>query len=158
MRNFLLALGLISSISFNSNAQIDGGTMMAGGSAYFNTRFYNGNSSTSLQIQPQFGLAFADNFIAGAWFNVGVVGDISSWGVSPFVRYYMNNAFVELGYGYNQYDQISSSVLSAELGYAMFFNDYVALEPALYYNHNFVVGADPIDVGFKMGFQVYFNR
>ena len=158
MKNFLLTLGLICSISTNSNAQIDGGTMVSGGSAYFNTRIYDGFSSTSLQIQPQFGLALADNFIAGAWFNIGTIGSISSWGVSPFVRYYMNNAFVELGYGYNQYDQVASSMFSAELGYAMFFNDYVALEPAIYYNHNFMDGPDPIDVGFKIGFQVYFNR
>lgn len=159
MRKLLFAGITTLAFAFQGSAQIDAGTMMAGGSASFNNRISNGNSFTSLVIQPQFGFAFADNFIAGAWFNISSFSSTTSWGVSPFLRYYFNNFFVQGGYGYNRTGDISSSVVDGEIGYAMFFNDNVALEPALYYNQYLVKnGKDPIDIGLKIGFQIYFNR
>lgn len=133
--------------------------MVAGGSAYFNTQILDGNSSTTLMIQPQFGLAFADNFVAGAWFNVSSFGNVNSWGVSPFVRYYFSNFFFQAGYGYTRTGELGTSTVAADFGYAMFFNDNVALEPALYFNYHVRKDMpDPIDIGFKLGFQIYFNR
>lgn len=167
MKKLLLIATVL--LGFNLSAQITGGTMLAGGSASFN--YYKNSefdySRTTLTVGPQFGLAFADNFVAGAWFGMSssklkdAFGSVSSsaWSVGPFVRYYMQNFFLQLGYGYSKSGSADgSSILDVELGYAMFFNDYVALEPALYYNQYFSNGLAGADLGAKIGFQVYFNR
>lgn len=160
MKKIVLLALLVFGLGKFSNAQIEGGTMMAGGSAYFNS--YNNSEldihQSSVNISPQFGLAFADNFIAGAWFSFSSFSDISSWSVAPFLRYYMKNFYLQTQYGYSRSGDIGSSVFGADLGYAMFFNDNVALEPALYFNQYFNDGLAGSDVGFKIGFQVYFNR
>lgn len=59
MKRVLLLVVLIMGLS-TVQAQIDGGTMLAGGSATFN-HYSNKDlnvKSTYLSIQPQFGLAF----------------------------------------------------------------------------------------------------
>jgi hypothetical protein len=159
MKNIITILFFAFSIG-QSHAQIEGGTMLAGGSATFN-HYSNKDldvSSTSLVIQPQFGLAFADNFVAGAWFSFSSFTNTSSWSVAPFLRYYMKNFFLQMGYGYSRSGDTGQSLFDAELGYAMFLNDYVALEPAFYYNQYFNEGFAGNDLGFKIGFQIYLNR
>ena len=149
-------------LALNASAQIDGGTMIAGGNAYFNHYINRSDSvtfkQTTVTISPQFGIAFADNFVAGAYFSFSAVKDFSSWSVGPFVRYYMNNFYAHLGYGYTRSGSVGQSVADISLGYAIFFNDYVALEPAVYYNQYFNKGLNGSDLGFKLGFQIYFNR
>lgn len=163
MKRILLALLIFVGVGTNSNAQIEGGTILAGGSAYLNhTRSYETSAkSTQLIISPQVGFAFADNFVGGAYFSFSSFSNFSSWSVAPFLRYYAKNAFVQLGYGYSQSgsgNQISSSsILSLDLGYAIFFNDNVALEPALFYNQ-YLKGFSSAQMGIKLGFQIYFNR
>jgi hypothetical protein len=160
MRKFLLSMLFFMGISGAAHTQIEAGTMMAGGSAYFN-HYRNSDldvKSNSLMISPQFGLAFADNFVAGAWFSFSSFSEVSSWSVAPFLRYYAKNAFVQLQYGYSRTGDIGQSVFGADLGYAMFLNDNVSLEPALYYNQYFNDGLAGADLGIKIGFQIYFNR
>lgn len=160
MKRILLAAMILLGTGFSSNAQIEGGTMMAGGSLYFN-RFADNEfdiENTTFNVSPQFGLAFADNFIAGAWFSFSSFSDVSSWSVAPFVRYYMKNFFLQAQYGYSRSGDIGSSLFGTDLGYAMFLTDNVALEPAFYYNQYFNDGLSGYDLGFKMGFQIYFNR
>ena len=160
MKKLLFSILLAVNCSITSHSQIDGGTMMAGGSLYFN-RYANKDlniESTSFNVSPQFGLAFADNFIAGAWFSFSTFSNVSNWSVAPFVRYYMKNFFLQAQYGYTRSGSIGSSIFGTDLGYAMFLNDNVALEPAFYYNQYFNSGLDGYDLGFKIGFQVYFNR
>lgn len=160
MKKILFSILLAISCSFTSYSQIDAGTMMAGGSLYFN-RYANNDlniESTTFNVSPQFGLAFADNFIAGAWFSFATFSNVSNWSVAPFVRYYMKNFFLQAQYGYSRSGDIGTSIFGTDFGYAMFLNDNVALEPAFYYNQYFNDGLNGYDLGFKIGFQVYFNR
>lgn len=160
MKKILFSILLSIGFSVTSYSQIEGGTMMAGGSLNFNHSRGNNSSAsyTSFNVSPQFGLAFADNFIAGAWFSFATFSDVSNWSVAPFVRYYMKNFFLQAQYGYSRTGDIGTSVFGTDLGYAMFLNDNVALEPAFYFNQHFNDGLDYYDLGFKMGFQIYFNR
>jgi hypothetical protein len=164
MKKILFSILLSIGFSVASYSQIEGGTMMAGGNLYFSHVKDNNSSysSTSFNVSPQFGLAFADNFVAGAWFSFSAMSNFSNWSIAPFVRYYMKNFFVQGQYGYSRTSSnsqsIGSSVGGVDLGYAMFLNDNVALEPAFYFNQYFNDGLDYYDLGFKMGFQIYFNR
>ena len=164
MKNKLIATIIFLS-SFSSFGQIDAGTIIAGGSANFNQRSYSDTqpSSTSLRIQPQLGIAFLDNFVGGAWFSVQRFNNFTDWSVSPFLRYYVKNFYLQAGYGYS-YSKISNitserSVVNIEIGYAAFLNDYIALEPAIYYNGVFRSKEySYTNFGIKIGFQIYFNR
>ena len=157
MKKILLSSLLFLGFSGVSEAQIDAGTMIAGGSAYFNHYRSSTVKSTSLMVSPQFGLAFADNFIAGAQVNIYSVVSTSNWKVSPFVRYYAKNAFLQLRYGYSRISGSGQSTLGADLGYAIFVNKNVAIEPAFYYERYL---SDPTgaNLGMKIGLQFYFNR
>ena len=161
MRIIITLFALLFSITTYS--QIDGGTMIAGGGASFNTNIpKQGETSSTLSLTPQFGLAFADNFVAGAWFQFQSASSFRGMSIAPFLRYYMNNFFLQAGYGYS-YNKVgdfssSGSIVDLEFGYAAFLNDNVALEPALYYNANFFDGYTGSDLGIKLGFQIYFNR
>ena len=166
MKNILIATTLFLT-SFSINAQIESGTFMTGGSATFNRNINSDTSgldisSTSIVINPQLGIAFADDFVLGAWFefsSIKGISNVSSWSVAPFVRYYNNNFFLQLGYGFNRSGNVSGSIFDAELGYAMFLNDNISLEPAFYFNQYFNDnGLNGSDIGFKLGFQLYFNR
>jgi hypothetical protein len=158
MKKILLSSLLFLGFSGVSEAQIEAGTMIAGGSAYFN--HYRSSStvkSTSLMIAPQFGLAFADNFIAGAQVNINSFSSTSNWQVSPFVRYYAQNAFLQLRYGYSRSGSSGQSTLGADLGYAIFVNKNVAIEPAFYYER-YLSAPTGANLGMKIGLQFYFNR
>lgn len=156
----ILFIATLFLTSFSINAQIESGTFMTGGSATFNRHVSELDfSTTSVIINPQIGVAFADNFIGGAWLSFSSINDFSSWSVAPFIRYYKSNFFLQLGYGYTQTGTVSGSIFNAEIGYAMFLTDNISLEPALYFNQHFIDnGLNGSDIGFNLGFQLYFNR
>lgn len=165
MKKLIGILSLVA-LTFSANAQINSGTIITGGFASFNHRMYNDDAkskSTILTLQPQFGIAVVDDFVVGAWFRMSALKDISSWSVSPFIRYYMNNFYAQAGYGYS-YSKVANytsegSIIDFELGYAAFLNNNVALEPALYYNGVFRGKQySHSDFGIKLGLQIYLNR
>ena len=163
MKRILLSIFVCILTIQISCAQVASGTIVTGGFANFSNRIQNGSSSTTLAIQPQFGIALADEFVLGAFFNMNSIKDVSIWTISPFLRYYFNNFFTQFGYGY-RYSSIygatsSASIVDVQVGYAAFLNNYIALEPAIYYNGVFSNKSYSYsDIGFKIGFQIYFNR
>jgi hypothetical protein len=157
MKNILTLVALTICISMN--AQIGKGAFMAGGSLRFNQHIPKGNGTkTSIfNINPNFGYFFTDNFVAGL--GVSFNSNLSDYNVvyiSPYVRYYVKKFYLQSKFDYGRSGSFSNSNLSFDLGYALFLNDNVALEPAFYYLHNFNSQGD--DLGFKMGLQIYFNR
>lgn len=157
MKRILLLTLLIS--SFQLSAQIEKNTIMAGGSLTFNnhTPKGGGSSSTTLVINPDFGYFVADNFAVGAGLSLNAYGSGNNIVyVSPYLRYYVKNFYLQTKFDYGRYNSHSNSNLSFDLGYALFLNDNVALEPAFYFSQNF--NGQGSNLGFKMGFQIYFNR
>jgi len=140
-------------------AQTDKGTIMAGGnvSASFQT-FENeigGNSvsesdNNSLGINPMVGYFFIDRFVAGL--NIGfnrsktdngsVEITSNSFSIGPFARYYLDNGVFFLGnVGFGN-GKIESEGFDSEssfrqwnlgAGYAIFLNEWVAIEPTITY-------------------------
>lgn len=165
MKKIIFTILIVLGISFISTSQVYKNTWMVGGSAGF-TSYHDkvtDNTSSSLQINPQLGFFFADNFAAGALFGINNLGSVKSWSVSPFVRYYLKYLYTEVSYGFERrtLGDISdnTSVLKGSIGYAMFLNDNVALEPAFYYAQNFASGnTSGSQFGLQIGLQVYLNR
>jgi len=147
-------------IGINAQAQIEKNTMMAGGSLTFNRytpKNSNGTSSTSFSLNPDFGYFVADNFAIGTGLSFNAYGSGNNIVyVSPYLRYYVKKFYLQTKFDYGRFNSQSNSNLSFDLGYALFLNDNVALEPAFYFSQN--LNGQGNNVGFKMGFQIYFNR
>jgi hypothetical protein len=161
MKNILTLVAL--SICISMNAQIGKGAFMAGGSLTFNHHIPKGSStgSTNFNINPNFGYFFTDNFVAGLGVSFNTYGsNYNVFYISPYMRYYVKKFYLQSRFDYghssNTVGSSSNSNLSFDLGYALFLNNNVALEPAFYYLHNFNSQGD--NLGFKMGLQIYFNR
>jgi len=147
-------------IGLNAQAQLDKNTMMAGGSLTFNRytpKNSNGTSSTWFSLNPDFGYFVADNFAVGAGFSFNGYGSGNNIVYfSPYLRYYVKKFYLQSKFEYGRLNSQSNSNLSFDLGYALFLNDNVALEPAFYFSQN--LNGQGNNIGFKMGFQIYFNR
>lgn len=157
MKRILLFTLLIS--SFQLTAQIKKNTIMAGGSLTFSnhTPKGGGSSSTIFNINPNFGYFVADNFAVGTGLSFNAYGSGNNIVyVSPYLRYFVKKFYLQTKFDYGRYYSQNNSNLSFDLGYALFLNDNVALEPAFYFSQN--LNGQGSNLGFKMGFQIYFNR
>jgi hypothetical protein len=146
-------------LSIQASAQLDKNTMMAGGSLVFNkyTPKGGGTSTTYFLYNPNFGYFVADNFVVGAGIGFNAYGSGNNIvHFSPYLRYFVKKFYLQTKFDYGRSNSQNNSNLSFDLGYALFLNDNVALEPAFYFSQN--LNGQGSNLGFKMGFQIYFNR
>ena len=149
----ICALIVSSSMAFG---QLNKGDFLAGGSFTFstgktkntapvanNTSVITETKHTNINFSPKFGVFVADNLAIGAQVGLesySVDGNLSHSTVSagPFIRYYFPvKIFAEgfLGYAGQKFGDGSGASkynglgYSAGLGYALFLNKNVALEP-----------------------------
>lgn len=160
-------------VAINSNAQINKGNWMMGGTGSFgNFKTTDGESnseSTTIAISPNIGYFFIDKLsigIAGQFNYTFPKGDsktISSNNISPFIRYYFLekekqiNFFSEARY---EIIRMSNSDFKADTflikaGTVFFVNSSVGIEVALNYstqksNQNFENRAIYLNVGFQI--------
>lgn len=161
MKKILIA-ALLTLVTFGVDAQITKQTILAGGGVTFN-QYRNKDlniKTTNFSLQQQLAFAFADNVVLGARLGVGTSSSSNNFSFSfaPFARYYVSNFFVHGGFGYIYNGNDGSALLDGEIGYALFLNNTVAIEPALYYNQMFANNSFSSDMGAKLSLQIYFNR
>jgi len=170
MKKIVLSLLAVVVMSTLVNAQTDKGDWMVGGNMTINTT--KGNSEFSLL--PSAGYFFANNFVAGAKFNVGFATEdekkTTSLGVGPFARYYINikdsqfKPFFEADWSISnessKFQGVKDSYTVTNFflggGVAYFINSNVALEALAGYNRSKVETLDPTNgFAFRIGFQVH---
>lgn len=160
-------------INFVSNAQIEQGNWMMGGSGSFgNYKIRNGDdsfNSTQIGINPNIGYFIIDKLAFGtaAQVNFSIYTDGSptykSYTISPFVRYYFFenekkiNIFSEVNY---EILRISNNVqkqdkFKVKAGVVFFLNSSVGIEVALNYskqksNLDYEYRGIYLDVGFQI--------
>lgn len=160
-------------INFVSNAQIEQGNWMMGGSGSFgNYKIRNGDdsfNSTQIGINPNIGYFIIDKLAFGtaAQVNFSFYTDGSptykSYTISPFLRYYFFenekkiNIFSEVNY---EILRINNNILKQDkfklkAGVAFFLNSIVGIEVALNYskqksNLDYENRAIYLDVGFQI--------
>jgi hypothetical protein len=160
-------------VAFSSNAQIDKGNWMMGGSGAFgNFKTTSGESSstsTSITISPNIGYFFIDKLAIGLAGQFSYVfpkeGDhtISSNNISPFIRYYFLekekeiNIFSEARYEIMRmsHSDLKADTFLIKAGTVFFVNSSVGIEVALNYstqktNQNFENRAIYVNVGFQI--------
>jgi hypothetical protein len=160
-------------ITFASNAQIDKGNWMMGGSGSFgNYKITNGDdsfSTTQIGINPNIGYFIIDKLAFGALAQVnfsfysGGKPTYSSNAISPFVRYYFLenekkiNIFSEASYEILRinHNEMKQDRFKLKAGAVFFLNSSVGIEVALNYskqktNQDYENRAIYLDVGFQI--------
>jgi hypothetical protein len=179
MRKLKIILRLTILIAFTSNAQIDKGNWMMGGTAGFGSYKTTGGgssseSSTSLGIAPNIGYFFIDKLAIGTagqftYHFPKKDGDrtISSNNIAPFIRYYFLqkekeiNIFSEVRYEIMRmsHSDDKADTFLIKAGTVFFVNSSVGIEVALNYrtqktNQNF----DNRGIYLNVGFQIHLER
>jgi len=176
MKKLLLAVFLL--ISSNAIfAQVDKGQWLVGGSAGFNSSKEGDYKQTTIEISPDAGYFFINQFAGGL--SVMYSHDTQKYSSSktttntfwlaPFLRYYFMpsgqkvNVFADGSYGFGSSKTTGSSSVSANYyqikgGPAVFLTPNTALELALYYRS---YGGDGYktdrnnNFGLSIGFQIH---
>jgi hypothetical protein len=136
------------------------GAWMIGGEASFNSTSYDGESTTSLTVAPGAGYFIINNLAVGASIGLGTAEDVTTFGIGPFVRYYVwNNLFATAGLQYTSLkvkdvDAVTSTRFGGGVGYSFFLNEGVAIEPAI----NVDFGDEVTNFSIGIGIQAFLNR
>lgn len=181
MKKLLIAFLLLLT-SVGTYAQFNKGRMLVGGQLSLTNHLDSEFKGTSFSLTPQFGYFVINNLAVGAGINYSAQkiksDDYSYFSNSlqfqPFVRYYFKpGIFVHgsyaIGAGKTEWtsDESSYNIYSwnTSVGYAIFLNDHVAIEPMLGYNWYTVNGkgtdgtkASSSSLFFQVGFQIYLGR
>lgn len=185
MKKTIGTLVLMFGLSLTGYSQFTKGKILAGGSFNANWSndillgsFYAPGKTFSINLYPQVGYFFANNFAVGAGLNVGTKTIKSTEAFSngefkattntlsfePFARYYFLNRFYTqalfkagiTGGGGSKY---KSKGWSLAAGYAHMLNEHVALEPQVGYGIDYPRGSNKNgNLFFKVGIQVYIGR
>lgn len=186
MKNLLLSFGVAMSCLSLSFAQVNTtpqttanvgltpiktGNWMVGGSVG-NIGYSFEGDAFNIQLNPRAGYFIADGLALGAQATIGLkaVKDLDNewnYGIAPFVRYYFpggasaSSRFFTQGdigiAGSSAGDDVSLA-LGANIGYAHFITQTVALEASLGYNYtkaNVNLGDKATGLGVGIGFQIY---
>ena len=154
-----------------ASAQTEMGSWLVGGNINLNTA----KNNTNIGISPMAGYFFADNFAAGAMFDLnytnGVNSSSTNFGFGPFARYYFGTSntrpLLHGSWNYlsnkSKVGTVSSTTNGSQFflggGLAGFINRNVALEALAGYNHIKYRHAGDGSGGFllRVGFQVYLS-
>jgi outer membrane protein W len=166
----ILFLSTMVVFGLAASAQTEKGDWMVGGN--FTIRTNKNNSLVA--ILPSAGYFFANNFVAGASFNLSFekTGDAktNTQSVGPFARYYFNlkssdfKPFLHAEWNIGNVNTTlpltktsnTSSNFLLGAGGAFFINSNVALEGVAGFAHSKVQGQSPENgFAFRVGFQVH---
>lgn len=147
------------------------GNWMVGGSIG-NIGYSFEGKSFNIQVNPRAGYFIADGLALGAQATLGLkaVKDMDNewnYGIAPFIRYYFPGGASASGRFFGQGDigiagssagNGASLALGANVGYAHFITQTVALEATVGYNYskaNVNLGEKATGLGVGVGFQIY---
>ena len=164
MKKILLLL-LFAVVSVSSFAQFEKGTKYVGASLTGLNLSYSSGEKFGLGLQATGGYFFADS-----WMAIGGLEYVHQWQSAPFndinavavragARYYFQSNGIFLGAGL-QYKHAAVNAdylqLPLEVGYCYYLNQYVSIEPAIYFEPCLNKFSDGTRVGLKIGLGFYF--
>ena len=173
----LLIVGFLSIFQLVHSQTVGKGAWMLGGSAGFSSMKVKDvdGSTTLINITPNLAYYFADDLAIGARLNFlssSTDGNSdSNFGFGPYVRYYVTNPiFIQAGIDFEAatidlnslFASEGSTTIHAAVGYSLFLNNSVAIEPAVYINlyngdENDFIG-DFTRFGLNIGIQAFVHH
>ena len=174
----IVTLLLFAGFAQMASAQaVNSGAWMLGGSVGFNSIKSDGddNSETYLNVSPNVGYYIINNLAIGARINFvsySYDGESESqFGFGPWARLYVVNSLfaqASIDFGSTGMDFFSlladegSSTLNFGIGYSLFLNNSVAIEPQLQYSiysgDEDGILSDYTKFGFNIGIQAFLGR
>lgn len=134
------------------------GAWMVGGSAAFDIQKIKDvkKSQTTILIDPTLGYFIADDLAIGAELAFQKTGDLDAYfAVGPFIRYYfIDPIFVQANVGIDLSENGGDPVFGGSVGYSLFLNNGLAIEPAVYFN----TGNSVSHFGLSIGVQGFCNH
>lgn len=145
-------------MTLTASAQFEQGKM------YLNTSLtgldlsYNGSRSLHFGLEAKGGYLIEDNWMLLAKAGIDTQKGSTNLNIGVGGRYYIiqngiflgaNASYVHGNGGYNDF------MPGIEIGYAFFINQYVTIEPAIYYNQSVKRHGDYSTVGLKVGIGLY---
>ena len=164
MKKSLLLL-LLTVVSMSSYAQFEKGTKYVGASLTGLNISYSSGEKFGLGLEATGGYFFADSWMATAnleyihqWMPAPA-NDVNAVTVGAGARYYFQSNGIFLGAGL-QYMHAAANAdylqVPLEVGYCYYFNQYVSIEPAIYFEPCLNKFSDGTKVGLKLGLGFYF--
>lgn len=160
-----MILSLVMALTaLTASAQFEAGKNYIGASVSGLGLSYNKESKVCFDISATAGRLLADNWMLLA----NVAYDYRHWAKAHSLeigvggRYYIEQNGLSLGlalsYGHNSDHGIKGNhgYLTPEVGYTFFLNQYVTIEPAVYYKMCFDDFANCSTVGLRIGVGFYF--
>lgn len=152
-------LGLMLLVAVSANAQFEAGTKYLGASTTSLDLSYSTNERFRLNVGATAGVFLADKFMvkADVGYNHKKHSDDFTAGLGG--RYYFNENGIFMGAGaeFVHYTKNSNDVqIPVEVGYCFYLNNYLSIEPSIYYKMSLDDFSDKSTVGFKIGFGFYF--
>lgn len=159
MKKILLCLAVIF-CTLSANAQFEKGKWYTNASA--TGLDFNVNDGASFGFELNAGHFLLDDFAVLANLG-GEYGDrvYDHTGLGVGVRYFTPiGIYIGGGLNFDNYNEAVKDAndfgLKIEAGYVFFLNQYITVEPGLYYRQSFVNHNDYSRFGIKVGFGVYF--
>jgi|TARA_R110000737_G_scaffold224336_4_gene239349 hypothetical protein len=182
MKNKLIALTFSVFSLFSTNAQLEKGSMLIGGSGAFGASAGGNGSGYIFNLYPSAGYFVLNKFAVGA--EVGFLSQVNNFGnftsrynaisFSPFARYYFLkqeskvNIFAQAGiaiaYYNSTYAQSTTNdivtIPNVKAGVAYFIRPQVALEAAINvrWNPNVPIINPNDQIYGSIGFQIHLNK
>jgi outer membrane protein len=172
--HILSIVALVVAFACAAQSQTEQGRWLIGGNAGFNNRSVDGNGITTFTLSPNVGYFVIDNLAVGGQLLLeetqsakGGFNDKTSFGFTPFVRYYFADAGParffgqgRIGFGTEKFANIDAEsyfTFGLGAGVDFFLNDNVALEAFLGYdNQKFQYLDDPYNnFGLNIGVQAF---
>ena len=164
MKKSLLLL-LFAVVSMSSFAQFEKGTKYVGASLTGLNLSYSSGEKFGLGLQATGGYFFADSWMAigsleyNHQWQEAPASDLNAVSVGAGARYYFQSNGIFLGAGL-QYKHAAVNAdylqLPLEVGYCYYLNQFVSIEPAIYFEPCLNKFSDGTKVGLKIGLGFYF--
>ena len=163
MKKALLSLAFMLMASVGAHAQFEQGKKYIGASLSNVEMSYSKTKDFSFGMNLNGGYFIDKDILAKAELGYGYAGKASSMNLNAGLRYYFerNGVFVGAA-GEVKWNEVSGYhdkflfYTPVEVGYAFFINRHVTVEPSVYYKLCFNEFKDHCELGFKIGFGVYF--
>lgn len=163
MKKVILSLALLLTGALQANAQFEQGKKYIGASLSNLEMKYSKAKDFSFGLNLNGGYFIDNEIMAKAELGYGYAGKASSLNLGAGLRYYFENNGVFVGAGgemqwneFSGYHDKFRFYTPVEVGYAFFINRHVTVEPSVYYKICYNEFKDYCDLGFKIGFGVYF--
>ena len=165
MKKALLSLALLLTGGLCANAQFEQGKKYIGASLSNVNLNYSKAKDSNFGMNLNGGYFLDDEFLVRGELGYNYEGKTNALNLQAGARYYFERNGIFVGaagelqwrehYGPRNHGKTLVST-PVELGYAFFINRHVTVEPSVYYKVCYNEFKDFSEVGFKIGFGVYF--